>query len=416
MKKQHLPPVNLRSALDFFIELILILILVISPFLFGSVDIFAVTIIEIGAFLLLFLWLLKLMEKGSLEFVKLPINIPIALFLIFAIAQYFFINSFISDFSLGDVYRQKMKNELLKVATYLILFYIILHNFQDRKKINRLIGVLILVGFAISTFGIIQKLTGAKKMFWIYDAHQTPYFFASFRNRNHFANYINLIIFLTMGFVFGRLPFLRHDIKGSDKKSIIKGLSATFQKWIWLYVCGVIVMSSSLFFSVSRGGIISFLCGVVLFLVLIFVKRLTRRGYLILFLAFVLIFAMLVWINATEQIVQRFEWKGNLKISSIIDKNLGGRRALFDSTLNLIKHYPIFGVGIGAFEFIYNKKYIPASFKVYFYVDHAHNDFLELLSEVGVIGFAIFFMAACIYIFFALKTLLKRHDPFVIGT
>ena len=407
------PAVNLQHALDFFIEPILVLALIITPFLVGLTGLYTLGIVELSAFLILFLWLLKSIAKGSIEFIRIPVNITIALFLIFVAVQYFFINGFISDFILGEIYRQKIRGEALRIISYLVFFYVVLHNFQDRKKINRLISFLIFSGFVLSILGITQKLSGAQNIFWMNTVDRNQPFFASFPNRSHFANYINMIIFLTMGVVFSHLPLLRDDVKGIDKESVFKGLLAMFQNWTWLYVFALVIMSSSLFYSVSRGGIFSFLCGGVLFLVLIFAKNLTKRGYLILFFVFMLILIMLIWINAPGQIIERFTHQTNLK-APLIYKILGNRTDLNNSTIDLIKRYPIFGVGLGAFEFIYNKRFKPESFKI-FYVDHAHNDFLEFFSEVGLVGFTIFFITACLYLLLVFKMILKRHDPFVIG-
>jgi len=411
--ERNLPAVNLHRTLDFFIQLILILILIISPFLFGSVKLFAITIIELGALLILLLWLFKLLSDNSFEFVKIPINITIALFLIFVAAQYVFINSFVGDFTLGEVYKEAIKGEALKLFSYLIFFYAVLHNFKSKKSINRLIGFLIFVGLTVSLVGIIQKLSGAEKIFGLYEVTQPLYFFSSFGNRNHFASYMNMIIFLTMGITFSYFPFLRSDIKDYRKERVTRMLLAASQKWTWLYLFGLVIMSTSLFFAVSRGGILSFLCGVIIFLVLIFAKRLTKKGYLALILVLILMFGMLVWFNALGQIAERFG-KTFSKDTASADRLLGSRKIEAGTVINLIKTYPVVGVGFGAFRFIYNKGYKPDFFEK-FYVSHSTNNFLEFFSEVGSIGFAIFFITACLYLSLLVKMIFKRRDPFVVG-
>lgn len=415
--KRSLPIPTLQQVLDFLIEFILILILTISPFLLGSVGAFPRTIIEFGAFLILFLWLFKLVKEGSFEFVSLSINKSIAVFLIYVLLQYLFINFFIYDFTLGEIYRQKIKTEAAGLILCLILFYTVLNNIQGRKKINRLIFSLVCIGFCLSIFGIIQRLSQTEKIFWLIEPKRCESFFASFPNRNHFANYINMIIFLTLGIVFSYFPALRGKMQVFSKQGFVKGMTLSFQKGVWFYVFSLIIMSSSLFYSLSRGGIFSFSLGVIFFLVLILIKGLTKRGYLVLFAILIVTVAMLIWINAPAQLMQRFSspYGGvvDLKIP-LIDRVLGGRKDIINSAVNLIKAYPICGVGFGAFEFIYNKAYKAEPLKA-FYVDHVHNDFLELFAGVGFIGFTIFFITACLYLFLIIKTLLKRHDPFAIG-
>lgn len=410
---------NLQSILDFFIELILLLTLAVTPFLFGSNNMFGTTVMELAAFSVLFLWFLKLINKGSFEFARIYATKPILLFLIFVLLQYCLVDSLIhSDSVLGEVYRRKIKTEGLKLVSYLIFFYSVINNFQGRRKINRSISMLVVLGFVLSLLGIIQKLSGTKKIFWTCQVTYPEVFFSSFPNRNHYASYINMIMFMTLGVLFSYFPILRSDAQRFKKGRAAKMISATFQDGIWLYILCAVLMATSTFYSLSRGGMLSFLCGLALFAILVSVKRLSKRGYLILFLVLMIILGMLVWIKAPQQIAQRFGSMLNPN-TFLANKVFGGRGSLDKSTIDLIKSYPLAGVGFGAFEFIYNKGFIAKAFSgghIKYYVDHAHNDFLELFSEVGLIGFTIFLVAVILFVFSVMKTLLRRHDPFAVGS
>jgi O-antigen ligase len=414
---KNLPTPNLQQTLDFFIELILVFILAISPLLFGSVGIFAITIIEVNAFLILFLWLIKSAVRGSLELAQLPFNKYIALFLLFLAVQYALINFSIYKVSLGVVYTQKMKGEILKLISFLIFFYAAINNFQSRKKINKLILSLVIIGFSLSFLGIIQKLTGVKTIFWAKQSEPAGAFYSSFPNRNHFASYINIIVFLTLGNMFSRLTLLRGAFKGFTKKGIAKGVFISFQKGILFYMFALIVMSASSFYSLSRGGISSFLFGLIFFSILVLIKGLTKRGYLVLLAVLISISAMLVWIKAPDQILEKFSKVDTTKMP-FAESVLGGRKVFADKAVDLIKDYPVLGVGFGAFEFIYNKRYSPQIKYVdtNYYIDHLHNDFLELICEIGLAGFSIFLFLAFLYVYFVMRVLAKRHDPFVVGT
>lgn len=404
---------SLQRKLDFFIELILLLLLIVSPILLGSVDPFPILIIEIGALLVLFLYVVKSINRGFFELTPHIIYPPLLLFLFYMSIQYIFINSIVPDFTLGAVYSYKIKKEALKLLTYTVLFVIVLNDFQERKRINGIIYTLICLGFCLSIFGIIQKLSEAKGAF-----------FSSFPNRNHFASYINMIIFLALGGVFSQFPLLRAAMEDFNKKNIVKNLLATFQKGIWLYLFGLIIMSSGLFFSLSRAGMISFFCGLIFFSFFIARKGLTRRGYVFLLLILLATLAVLFWVNAPEQIAKRFspfieKQATGVNDTKVINEVLEPRPIYVDKAFDMIEKYKVFGVGFGAFEFIYNKKYAPALFtmggKARYYIDHLHNDFVELFCEVGFIGFAVFIIASIFYIFFMLNMLYKRHDPYAIG-
>jgi O-antigen ligase len=61
------------------------------------------------------------------------------------------------------------------------------------------------------------------------------------------------------------------------------------------------------------------------------------------------------------------------------------RAQIWRDTKNLVKAYPLFGCGMGAYEscFLRYKTVAPM-----YTVDYAHNDYLQVLAELGVFGFA----------------------------
>lgn len=67
-----------------------------------------------------------------------------------------------------------------------------------------------------------------------------------------------------------------------------------------------------------------------------------------------------------------------------------GRVTVWRDTLRLIHAYPIFGCGLGGFEsaFLRYKVSLPM-----FDQDYAHNDYLQGLAELGIVGFGIFAIA-----------------------
>lgn len=79
----------------------------------------------------------------------------------------------------------------------------------------------------------------------------------------------------------------------------------------------------------------------------------------------------------------------SLGISPIVERfmrtNVSGeqRFAAWQGTLSAFRDFPLFGSGMGTFQHIF-KVYQPDGLTLYW--DHAHNDYLELLLEAGIIG------------------------------
>ncbi len=417
---KNLPYQDPQKILDLIAQFVIIGILIISPCLFGSMDIIPQTIIILSAFFILFLGMFKFINQGFIEFVQLPLNRFILLFLAYICIQYIFIGFFLRDFTLGDVYRKKMMYETIKLISYLVFFYTVVINFKNRRTAVRVIHLLIFIGLSLAVIGVIQKLGGAEKIFWISSKGRKGAMFSVFPNRSHFASYMNMIIFLSLGFIFSLFPSLRDQMHAGYKKDFAKILLFSFQKGIGFYIFALIIMVSSVFYSVSRGGMLSFMCGVIFFSILISVKGFTRKGYIALVIILALITAVLFWIKAPDDITRRFLAMKNPK-ATLSENILGDRKVMAATAVNMLTAYSITGVGFGAFEYIYNGKYNPELFDLgnhlgnRFYIDYLHDDFLQLFCEVGTVGFVIFLIAAFSYFFNVLKTVLRRHDPFAVG-
>jgi O-antigen ligase len=64
----------------------------------------------------------------------------------------------------------------------------------------------------------------------------------------------------------------------------------------------------------------------------------------------------------------------------------GGRLQLAKDSLQMFKQRPLTGFGLGTFPVIYPKY---RTFVTDLYVNEAHNDFVQLLVETGIIGFSV---------------------------
>jgi O-antigen ligase len=86
----------------------------------------------------------------------------------------------------------------------------------------------------------------------------------------------------------------------------------------------------------------------------------------------------------------------------------GGRAQLWAETIPLIRAYPVFGCGLGGYETAFMR------FKVFEPLvtdDFAHNDYLQLLAELGVVGFAIGATLAFSVVRMAVRRAVGSRDP-----
>jgi O-antigen ligase/tetratricopeptide (TPR) repeat protein len=92
-------------------------------------------------------------------------------------------------------------------------------------------------------------------------------------------------------------------------------------------------------------------------------------------------------------------YRDNAKKNSLASDS--GRKEFWEAAINGFKSSPIIGVGIGNWKIIEKDRLVYSKKgSNHFYPRRAHNDFLQVLSEMGIIGFVLFilFFATVFYV------------------
>jgi O-Antigen ligase len=140
------------------------------------------------------------------------------------------------------------------------------------------------------------------------------------------------------------------------------------------YFMVVLIMTAALFATLSRGGIAACVVSFIFFVWITRKRRSLRSRALLLSLLALVISAVVVF-AAWDRIEDRFEGAGYID-----------RATVWKDSLGILRDYPLFGSGLGAFESTYlryQSRYNQALF------DHAHNDYIEVMTDTGVIGTAL---------------------------
>jgi len=108
-------------------------------------------------------------------------------------------------------------------------------------------------------------------------------------------------------------------------------------------------------------------------------------------------------------------WKGLAPVEErwqTIETSYEDRFLVWQTTFTLIKHFPLTGTGLGTYELAY-PPYKPQKFGAMI-MDHAHNDYLEFLSEVGLIGFIPWLAFFLLFLASSVRALLTRRSRYSI--
>lgn len=104
-----------------------------------------------------------------------------------------------------------------------------------------------------------------------------------------------------------------------------------------------------------------------------------------------------------ERLIQRFA-----EFTSPDEMTSNGRTDLSLETIPLIRAYPVFGCGLGGYETAFSRFKISG---VLVTDDFVHNDYLQLLAELGLVGFVIGAALAFSVVRMALRVAVKSSDP-----
>ncbi len=357
------------------IELCLFFLIIFTPFAYGAVQPWSIAVFEVTAALMAFIWLLKMLKNGKFEFIRTPINGFIFLFIFYIFLQFFFSLYMTYDIRYtipSSIYSWSTKTDLLKIISYSIIFLVTLNTIKTRQQITRILSVIVVMGFIMSIFYLMR-----------YFGANAP---RGIINSDHFSGYLGMIIPLALGLLF--IPFL------------------TAKRFLLFFA--VITMSAALFFTMSRGGMFSFIAALLFMGALVLTRKSIKKKGWILSAVIILIVLTILWLGATPVVERILSVKA--EVTSLY---FGGRLPVWQGTFNIIKDYPIFGTGLGTFNYIF-PKYQPAQIMAKHYT-YAHSDFLELLSETGIVGFLLTVVCGLWTIVYLFRRFNMRHNPWVVA-
>lgn len=399
-----------KTLLDKLMAGVLCAAIVFTILAHGAVEPWSVAIFELLILFLIVLWAIKSLSDGNLT-VKLPVTcLPIAAFLVVGIIQSFSKtgeNGLITSLSFDT----EATRNTVKILFFLLVSHITAVNFfNDESKIKSLVRFLVVFGSVVAVFGIIQYLTWNGNLYWLKPAGgASKGIIGPFLNHNHFAGMMELIIPLAVA----QLLF-----SNNVRERILYGFAAA-------------IMTIAAIASLSRGGMIS-LCGGLLFIaaacMFYSIRRrkylqpnarqkgkiieprakwsfLSNQGAIILVIGAALFGTILIGAKpVSDRLLNNNILSENEKAESLESSRIW----IWRNSAKLFINHPVSGVGLGAFETVYPQ--YSEGRKSRMIVDRAHNDYLQVLTDTGIIGGAIALWFICT-VLWAIARGLSLRDP-----
>ncbi len=290
--------------------------------------------------------------------------------------------------------------EFLKSSSYIGVFFLTLVLVNNKRRLRYLAVTLLFVGLGESVYGLINTLSGIEKIWWMKKYAYIGSVTGTFINRNHFAGHLEIVIPMALGLWLGAKEEFKHFNSFGARIKYVIGLALTAKGRMFAYI---VVMFSAMFLSTSRGGNIALLVAICITIFIAFVIRGKQARELklapaILFIA--IIAGSWLGVQSLTERISEAEHQSKPRIEK------------WWQSKGIIEDYMIFGTGAGSFEYIiplYEDRRLDGLY------DHAHNDYIELLADQGIVGLALASIAISLALFYIVSGYAKCHDPFLRG-
>jgi O-antigen ligase len=341
----------------------------------GVVEPWSEAVLEVGAGVLLLLWIYRLAVNQNITLVWNPLLWPLLAFWVFAICQ---LGAHITAVPFLT------RIEILKYSAMLAIFFLSVQSYRTRAHWHRFVWFLMLLGFAVSLFGILQHFTFNGKLYWFRELRYGGIPFGPYVNRNHFAGLMELLIPPGMAILI---------LRGERRDQL--PLVALF----------TLIPVGALFLSASRGGIMGFVAEMAALAILVLLCRREKKQLAGAAVIIGLGILLVSWLGIGPAL-DRFATYKKLETTE------SRRVEMLHGTWRIFLGHPIAGTGVGTLQEVF-----PRYASVYdgLIVNHSHNDFAEALAETGLIG------GACALSFLLLlfgvgwKGIASQRDPVILA-
>jgi O-antigen ligase/tetratricopeptide (TPR) repeat protein len=400
------------------IFIVYIFVLLFSPLAFGTVEPWSLAIMETLSFFLLILVLMG--SVGSKQvFYRIPGIVPFMLFLTYVFLQIvplppwlikvispatYAIYSetvLVSDPSAWvslSINKKATLMEFFRFASYGAFYAVTVQLLSRKDALKKTIAIVIIFASALSFFSILQHLLSNGKLYWSRELLLGGVPFGPYVNRNHYAGLMEMLFPLVVGLFLVYKPHVSYI---SFREKIAEMFNLQRTNLYMLLGFSAVLIGTSIFLSLSRSGIITLCLSMIVFGLLVVGKQADRKRGLIIIVICILIVLAVGWFG-WGPIIERFK-----EISPMKEEITEFRPIVWKDSRKIVDAFPVTGTGFGSFITIYP---LYRTLPTKGLVDHAHNDYIELLTDGGIIGFLIVLWFVLTVFYTSFRVFLKRRE------
>jgi O-antigen ligase len=293
---------------------------------------------------------------------------------------------------------EETTNALLLFSSLVVLFTGLMH-VMGRQRAGWLASRLLGFGVLLAVIAVVQAAALDRqdpRVYGFWRPQQITLPFGPFVNRNHFAGWMVMALPVGIGYSLAVFQTSDRPRRGDWRTWLLWFTRAEANRFALVAFC-LLAMCASVVLSTSRSGMASLGVAVAVFGVIAFlrggreVKRLAAL-YLV-----TLVAGAVLWAGFGST-VGRFAQSG---------AHLPARLDAWRDTMRIVTDFPLAGVGIGAFP---RAMLVYQSFDRRYLYHQAHNDYLEVLAEGGLVVAIPVAVAALLLLWRVARRLLADED------
>jgi O-antigen ligase len=356
-----------------FIILLLCLAVITTTLAFGTVHSWALAVFQLSAAVVFVLWMMDAWRTGVLRVSRSALQLPLVGLFAVGLVQLLPFGAAEAGTEAARSLSfdpQATRTTLVQLAGLLVYFAAALAFVDSPKRLKLVARLVIIFGFLLAVYGLMQHFVNPRTIFWVREPKQAEPF-GPYVNRHHFAGYMELVLAMPLGLLFA---------------------GAVGRERVVLYAFASAIMAIALVMTNSRGGMLSMVCEILFLAAVSMLARGRRRdrekldlgagarsAAVRVGLGFAMVLAVFVGV---------LYFGGDEALSRVAgtvysDDPTTGRAHFWRGTLGIIRDHPVLGTGLGSFGAVY-PRYDTGNGT--YRLEQAHNDYLQVLSDAGVVG------------------------------
>jgi tetratricopeptide (TPR) repeat protein len=300
------------------------------------------------------------------------------------------------------VYQKATVFECIRIVSYMLFYFLTIQILGCGERLKQTVKICSWLAIGVGVCAILQKFSSPDKIYWFRPCPPNSSPIGPWVYRSQYCGYVETVLPLVLALYIYYRPVTNSE--ESLRSRVVSFFSPAGGNLSLLLGLGGLVLITSVFISLCRGGIISVSLSFLFFLLLMGWKRgrYSSLFYFSMISSLILAVAWFGWDPIIGRFDELFKSKGVLNID---------RFAIWRDSFPIVKDFWLTGSGFGTFINIFpDYKTIPNNMMY----DHAHNDYLELLTDGGIVGFALVSWFVIAVIREGWKMIGKRRDRYSI--